>query len=117
MVIYDLDIERVLSLPAKADPPLLVNADAMLPGAISLQSFQVIARGRAQVVQATGFIQQQELASSHALNPGWESSRGFILKQALRLRAGKASYHRDDYNARRYTSKPLMESDVAETSC
>jgi hypothetical protein len=57
MIVYNLDIERVLSLPSKAEPPPFVDPDAVLPGAIALQSFQAIARRRVQVVEAAGLIQ------------------------------------------------------------
>ncbi len=103
MVIDNLDLERVRSLPSKADPPLLVDSNAVLPGAIAFQRFQAIARRHAQVIEAPGLIQQQELAPSHALNPGRESPRRLILEQALGLHAGEASYHLENYNASRHS--------------
>ena len=33
----DLDLERVAVLPAKADSPLIVDADAVLPGPIAAE--------------------------------------------------------------------------------
>ncbi len=42
MIIYDLYVFRMATPPDKADPPLLIDTDAMLSFAISLQGFQVI---------------------------------------------------------------------------
>jgi hypothetical protein len=48
MVVNDLDIFGAI-LPYKADPPLIVDPDRVLTGAISLESFKAVARGLTQV--------------------------------------------------------------------
>src|SRR3546814_14508882 len=43
VVIDDLDVPRPIFIPDKADAPLIINADAVLPGSISLECFQSVA--------------------------------------------------------------------------
>jgi hypothetical protein len=42
VVIHDLDAPRRAFSPLQAYPPLIVDADAMLPAAIPVQSFETI---------------------------------------------------------------------------
>jgi hypothetical protein len=44
VVIDDLDVEAVPLRPLEAKPPLIVDPDAVLTGAISLQRLQAISR-------------------------------------------------------------------------
>jgi hypothetical protein len=44
MVIYNLDIKYIPSLPNKTHAPLLVDADAELAGPVTLQRLQVVPR-------------------------------------------------------------------------
>jgi hypothetical protein len=50
VIVHDLDILGARGRPAKADTELIVNADAMLARAISLQGFEPVSRWYAQVV-------------------------------------------------------------------
>jgi hypothetical protein len=47
MVIDNLNFVSVARTPTKADPPLSVDADAVLPAAVPLQLFQSVRRGYA----------------------------------------------------------------------
>jgi len=49
--------------PMKADPPLIVDPDTMLPFAIALQGFEPVARWNPEVLQMPGLMKVQELAS------------------------------------------------------
>jgi hypothetical protein len=53
MVVHDQNVVSVVTLPAEADPPLSVDADAELPLAIARQSLEPVARRPAQILQAT----------------------------------------------------------------
>jgi hypothetical protein len=44
MIVYDFYIERIALFPPEAKPPALINSNAVLPLAITLQSFEVIVR-------------------------------------------------------------------------
>jgi hypothetical protein len=75
VVVDDLDIVRIRASPSETDPPLVVDANAVLAIPVALQGFKPIARRDPQVIQGRGGIQQGELApglSFHVLPPaGW----------------------------------------------
>ena len=55
-------------LPGEAEPPLVVDSDAPLAGAIPAQLLEAIAGGHAQVVGPSGSIQHPQLAETRALH-------------------------------------------------
>src|SRR5438045_9140077 len=71
MIIGDLDIEGVAVLPPKADTILIVNSDAVLSHAISLQRLQTVRRRRRKIT---------ELLSVVDLNQTAQRNRGDLLK-------------------------------------
>jgi hypothetical protein len=42
MVVHNLNIARIFALPAEAEPPLVIDADAALTYSITLQCLQTI---------------------------------------------------------------------------
>jgi len=52
MVVHNLDVQCARQRPAKTDPELVVDADAVLPCTISPQRLQPIARWYSQIVEA-----------------------------------------------------------------
>jgi hypothetical protein len=54
--------------PDKANPPLLVDADAVLPGPIPPEDFQMIAGRIPQVIHCVGGIQLAQLPQGAFLN-------------------------------------------------
>ncbi len=65
MVVRDLDLVGVAVLPAKADPPLIVDADAVLPRPVALQRLEPIARRDPQGIEPGRGVQLRELAPGH----------------------------------------------------
>jgi len=51
VIVDDLHVERVAVSPAKADPPLIVHADAVLPRAITREALQAVPWRNAKVLQ------------------------------------------------------------------
>ncbi len=51
MIVSDLDVVRITVLPGKADPPLIVDTDTVLPCAIPLELLEPVARRYAKVVK------------------------------------------------------------------
>ena len=49
MIIYNLNILRCPTLPAKTDPPLVIDSDAVLAFSLAFQSFQSVAWRRSQI--------------------------------------------------------------------
>ena len=51
MIVHDLDVLGSFRGPTEANPPLTIDPYAMLPLAIPLECFQMVAGRRAQVVE------------------------------------------------------------------
>jgi len=96
VVVADFDSVRVPLLPAKADAAWVVYADAVLALPISVELLQAICRWHAQLVEARGGVQQQQLPMRAALNVGWQPTRPQPPKHLLGLGAREASNHRDN---------------------
>ena len=61
MVVNDLDVMRVAILPAKADPPLIVDPDTVLSSAIALELLEPVARRNTKVVQGFSCVHNHQL--------------------------------------------------------
>lgn len=51
MVVYDFDVERAAVVPAKADAPLIVDADTILTLPVARKLFKPVARRGQEVTQ------------------------------------------------------------------
>lgn len=67
MVIHDLHVIGTV-VPAEADSPLIVDADAVLPRAVPAQRLQAISRRDAEVCKGDGVVEHSELAARARLN-------------------------------------------------
>jgi hypothetical protein len=54
VLVDDLDVMGIALIPAKAYPPLPIDADAELPRTIAGECLKAIARKATQILQATG---------------------------------------------------------------
>lgn len=68
MVAHNFHVVRAIILPHKTYPPLVVNADTVLPAPVAFQRLQLIARRRLQGIQLYRGLQHQQLAPRHPLN-------------------------------------------------
>jgi hypothetical protein len=93
MIIDDLDVVRVTRAPNEADPPSLVDADAVLTSPITLELFQAICGRNPQVVQAGCSIEHPELPKGGALEVRSQPLDRLTAKQALRVRVLEALDH------------------------
>lgn len=105
MVICDLHIEGITSLPHETDSPLLVDADTVLSGSISFQALQPVSRWNAQVVQCIGVVQHTELAPRNGLDAFWQRSGTLSLPDLCGFLSLKAFDHTSKYNAIRHTGQ------------
>jgi hypothetical protein len=55
----------ILGTRFPADAPLIIDADAELPGSVALQCFQSISRRHPQVVQSVGDLKLPQLSPRH----------------------------------------------------
>jgi len=72
MVVGDYDIVNVFVVPAEAEPPLLIDADAELAGAAAFEGFETVAGWVAQVGEGAGLVEHVELAPGGGLDVGRE---------------------------------------------
>jgi len=68
MVVHNLDAARPFGSPDEAHAPLVVDAIAALPFAISFQGFQLIARGYAQIFQNRRPVKLLQFAKGRSLD-------------------------------------------------
>jgi hypothetical protein len=85
VIVDDLDVERVAVIPVEADPPLIIDPDAMLTLPISREFFQAIPRRHFEVAQRISRVQQEELLQGRSVNILWELSRALAVKDLLSL--------------------------------
>jgi hypothetical protein len=82
VVVHHLDLLRFAVLPGETDPILVFDPDAVLPLPIAGKSLKVIARERAEVVEALGGVQLRQLQLRDP-GDGSKPSRRVPLKQGL----------------------------------
>jgi hypothetical protein len=91
VIISDLNIKSIACLPAKANPILIVDSDAVLSRAISLQRLQAIRWWRRQVPKFFGAVDLNQfpkrdrkngLKSPHAALPEENRFRIAIAKRS-----------------------------------
>ena len=93
MVIDDLHLFRASLGPAKADPPLLVDPDAMLPSPPAFERLELVAGWNPQVLQPSGDMHHRQLAAHHAEQVAGQLARHLPLEDFLRLFAGETPDH------------------------
>lgn len=68
VVIDDTDLAAIAVFPDEAEPPLVVDADAVLSFPVSLQGFQPIGRRDAQIFEMLRVVQHTKFAPCDFLN-------------------------------------------------
>ncbi len=68
VVIDDLHVEGIALVPDKTDPPLVINANAVLTGTLPVKRFEAVGRRDAEVIQDSGIIEHTQFAPSHLLD-------------------------------------------------
>src|SRR3989337_1046693 len=94
VVVADLDVMRVSLLPAEADPPLVVDPNAVLAGAVSGEALQAVPRGHAELLQPLGGVQKQQLAMGPSLQVRWQFAGPFAFEHLPGLGVSEGSNHR-----------------------
>jgi hypothetical protein len=73
MVVDDLDVVPVTVSPDEAQAPLVVDSNAVLPRAISLQGFEPVSGKRSEIFERARAMKHFELPLGHA-RYGFESA-------------------------------------------
>lgn len=92
MIVHDFYVEGIGFRPGETNAELIVNADAMLPLAITPQSFQVMSGDCRQVLQGFRCIQRGQPLSRDALD-GMQCFREFVPVQLGRFFVSKTADH------------------------
>jgi len=93
VVVHDLDLVRIAAMPPEADPPLVVDPDAVLACAITAQPFQAVSGRHAKIVQSRRGIQHPELSQGHLLHPRSEPANRPPLEEPLGFPVPEALDH------------------------
>ena len=94
MVIDDFDIKCMSIRPAKTDPPLVVDADAVLALAVAFQRFQPVSGRRTQVLELARLAQIKEFAARRPLDRA-EARDLPVIKQRFRVGRTEGLDHAD----------------------
>ena len=94
MIVHDFDAFRIAAAPNEANPPLVIDSDAVLGTAVCFQCFQPISRRHSQVVQRSGPVEIFELAPGNILNARWKSARTLAAKNLFGFRTCETDNHR-----------------------
>lgn len=84
MVVHDFDVNRASAGPFEADPPLVVDADAVLAGSGALEGFEPVAGRDSQIGKDASPVQHGQLPHGHCLE-GRESQDPLPLEEGLRV--------------------------------
>ena len=101
VIIDNRDVVRVALTPRETDPPLVVDANAVLPGPIAAELLQAVAWWDAKVIENFGCVDRDELAEHGSAQLGGVPPNGFAAEQALGLAIAEALDHPVDVNAMR----------------
>ena len=93
MIINDFDFVCVPALPDEANPPLVIDANAVLACPLPLEGFEAIARRHSHVIQILRCRKLRELPKGIALDVGGKPTRAFALPNLLSLLAAKILNH------------------------
>ena len=94
MIIYNFNFVRVAVHPFEADPPLLVDADAVLPFSAAPQGFQPVSRRDSEILEANRSVQKLQSVERSFLDVAWQFAGELALPDSLSLTALKAGDQR-----------------------
>ena len=93
MVVDNLNFVRVARTPTKANPPLSIDADSVLPGSVSFQLFQAVRRGYTQVIKRRRGVKHAELPKAGALHVSAQSPDRSALEKTFSVSILEALDH------------------------
>ena len=92
MIIHNFDIVRVAVLPSKANSPLIIDTDAVLPLSVPFQRFQLIAGRLPQILNSSGAVQVEKFAPRLPFE-SLKTSNSAIIKESGGVAASKRFDH------------------------
>jgi hypothetical protein len=92
MTIDNLHFKSIRSLPPKADPPLIVDADAVLSLPIPTENLQAVSWWRSKIAKFDGTVQLAQFPASHLLEGG-KAQDALAVVKLLRVAAAEGPDH------------------------
>jgi hypothetical protein len=92
MIVHDLYVVRIAIAPSKANSPLIINTNAVLPLSVPAQGLEMIAGRGTQIANFHGNIQLPQFALCDPLE-GAKPSHALSLVELLSLRRAKRFDH------------------------
>jgi hypothetical protein len=93
MIVDDFDLLRAALRPSETDAPLVIDSNAPLSRAISLQKLEPIARRYPEIVESPCGVQQAQLAKRYGLNVERQAPASQSLPYSFGLSVAKADDH------------------------
>lgn len=93
MIVGDFHVQGIAVFPAEADPPLIIDPNAVSALPIPGQLFQAIPWGNSQIAQSIGGVKDEELLERRAVYFRWELSRALAPEDPLCLWVFEAPNH------------------------
>ena len=92
MVVDDFDIKCIGLTPAETDPPLIVDANAVLPLALPFQGLQTVSRRGSEIAQFHGAVQLPQFPAGYLLEGG-EPQDALAVVKLLGVAAARGPDH------------------------
>jgi|KBSSwiStaDraftv2_1062776.scaffolds.fasta_scaffold15201_5 hypothetical protein len=93
MIVNDLDLVRVTISPPKADPPLIVDANTVLPDAIAFELLEAVPRRHPEIVQRFGRVHGDQFAQHRPQELSGIAPNALALEQGFGIPIGEALDH------------------------
>jgi hypothetical protein len=74
VVVNNFNIVGIAIDPAEANPPLIINPNAVLPSPIACQLFEPVGRRHSKVRHIRGCVQDPKLSQGNPLQVSWQSA-------------------------------------------
>jgi len=93
MVVTDLHVGGIAIAPREAYPPLIVDTDAVLTGAIADEPLKAVPRRNAEISKTPGRVEDEQLSVSALLYVSRQPPRSLPVEDPPRLSIAKALDH------------------------
>ena len=103
MVINQLDIVGRAVPPPKHESPLAVNANTVLPFAITAQGLQMVGRRHSQIVEDRSGGNHGKFPSKHGLNTTRNTACAVFPPKSFELPAAETADHATPFQLLQYT--------------
>lgn len=117
VVVHNLHVVSVASLPAEADSPLVGDANAVLLRSLPRQPLEPVPRRNPEIFQYLCGIEEQQLPVPSSLHIGRQSPRPLTREDLRRLPIAEATNHPGTNNVSRYYRQARRGGPISFLRC